>query len=195
MDLSPELLLGMARKARARRPLFTSRVIVLGQLLRQLPSQVLHAPPNAWSVAVHSLRAGRAAVAVGVWLLPRTERPRWGQEWDAELEWLKHQGSPVLGVAVRIMLRALQTAVVLHFGAWHRSSAVRWVGRLEPLWMGLGSAIATGLTIAIGLYGEGRTPPRWQVLVMVVASLLAGALSGYKEWKDRRARNQEPPTR
>jgi hypothetical protein len=154
--------------------------------------QLIRAPRSLWSGVVRSLVIGRRVVAIGVRLLPIAARTRYENEWCAELEILKQEEAPLLGVAVQIAMRAPWTGLVLRTGAWTRSQPARRLMRLEPLWVGLGWAAATLLAATAGIFVSGESPTDRQIAMAVAASLLTGMLTGWKEHKDRRARKREP---
>jgi hypothetical protein len=182
-ELERALALAMAQArtlARARTPRY--RIAAFLRLLWQLRS-----PQRMWGGVVRNLFLGMGVVRLAVWILPTADRDRWKNESYSELEDLKHEGAPLLGDALRIALRAPVLALVLWAGAWRRSPAARWLPRLKPVWIGLGTAAATFLGGAAGI---GQSPTEFQMRSLVAASLLTGALAVTGSYKGRRPRRR-----
>jgi hypothetical protein len=178
-ELERALALAMAQArtlARARTPRY--RIAAFLRLLWQLRS-----PQRMWGGVVRNLVLGMGVVRLAVWILPTADRDRWKNESYSELEDLKHEGAPLLGDALRIALRTPVLALVLWTGAWRRSPAARWLARLKPVWIGVGTATAT---FWAGLAGIGQHPTEWQMRTLVAASLLAGAVAATESYRGRR---------
>jgi len=172
----------LARKqAQARSPRL--RALALGRFLWRL----MQARQGLWDGIVRSLYLGMRVVRLAVWMLPTADRDRWKNESFTELEELKEEGAPLLGDAVRIALRTPSLALVLRAAAWRRSPAARWLPRLKPVWIGLGTAAATFLGGAAGI---GQSPTEFQMRALVGASLLTGALAVTGSYRGRRPRRR-----
>jgi hypothetical protein len=187
-QLERSLALAMAQartlareQAEARSPRL--RAIAVARFLWRL----LQARPGLWDGIVRNLYLGMRVVGVLVWMLPTADRDRWKNESYNELEELKQEGAPLLGDAIRIASRTPWLALVLWTGAWRRSPAARWLPRLKPVWIGLGTAAATFLG---GVAGIGQSPTEFQMRALVVASLLTGALALTGSYKGRRPRRR-----
>jgi hypothetical protein len=128
-----------------------------------------------------------SVVALAAWILPTGDRARWKNESYNELEELKQEGAPLLGDAIRIASRTPWLALVLWTGAWRRSSAARWLPRLEPLWIGVGTAAATYLGGAAGI---GQSPTEFQMRALAAASLVTGVLAATGSHKGRHPRRR-----
>jgi hypothetical protein len=159
------------------------RAIAVGRFLWRL----LQARPGLWGGIIRNLYLGMGVVGVLVWMLPKADRDRWRDESYNELEELKLEGAPLLGNAVRIALRTPRLALELWAGAWSRSPAARWLPRLKPVWIGVGTATATFWT---GIAGIGQYPTEWQTRTLVAASLLTGVLALTGSFKGRRPRRR-----
>jgi len=144
--------------------------------------RLLHARRGLWHGFVRSLTLGMGVVTLLVWMLPRADRARWRQDSYSWLQAVKHEGSPLLGTAIRIALRIPWLALVL----WTPPTG-RWLARLKPLWIGLGASAATFLA---GFAGLGQSPTDGQVRSLVAAALLAGAVAGSQAYKGRRSRRR-----
>jgi len=149
--------------------------------------RLLQARPDLWNGIVRNLYIGMRVVGLGVWMLPTANRDRWKNESYNELEELKPEGAPLLGDAFRIALRTPSLAVVLWTGVWRRSPAARWLPRLKPVWIGVGTATATFWT---GIAGIGQYPTEWQTRKLVAASLLTGVVAMTGSFKGRRPRRR-----
>jgi len=149
--------------------------------------RLLQGRPDIWNGIVRNLYIGMRVVGLGVWMLPTANRDRWKNESYNELEELKQEGAPPLGNAFRIALRTPSLAVVLWTGVWRRSPAARWLPRLKPVWIGLGTAAATFLGGAAGI---GQSPTEFQMRSLVGASLLTGTLAVTGAYKGRRPRRR-----
>jgi hypothetical protein len=195
-ELERALALAMARartlaweRALARSPRL--RAIAVGRLLWRLLQE---GRSGLWDGIVRNLYLGMRVVGVLVWMLPTADRTRWRNQYYSELEDLKQEGAPLLGDAVRIALRTPWLALVLWTGAWQRSPAARWLPRLKPLWIGLGTAAAMFLSGAAGI---GQSPTERQMRLLVAASMvsgLSGALAACQgsrgRWHRRRRRRR-----
>jgi hypothetical protein len=168
-------------RARARSPRL--RAVAVARWIGRL----LQGRSGLWEGIVRNLYLGMRVVGVLVWMLPTADRDRWKNESYNELEELKQEGAPLLGDAFRIALRTPRLALVLWTGAWRRSPAARWLPRLKPVWIGLGTAAATFLG---GVAGIGQSPTEFQMRALVVASLLTGALALTGSYKGRRPRRR-----
>jgi hypothetical protein len=168
-------------QAQARSPRL--RAIAVGRFLWRL----LQARPGLWGGIIRNLYLGMRVVGVLVWMLPKADRDRWRNESYNELEELKLEGAPLLGNAVRIALRTPQLALELWAGAWSRSPAARWLPRLKPVWIGVGTATATFWT---GIAGIGQYPTEWQTRTLVAASLLTGVVALTGSFKGQRPRRR-----
>jgi hypothetical protein len=166
-------------QARSPRARATAFVLFIRQLL--LGRQGL------WDGFVRNLYLGMRVVGALAWMLPKGERGRWNDESSSELEDLKLEGAPLLGDAIRIASQTPLLALVLWTGAWRRSPAARWLNRLKPVWIGVGTATATFWT---GLAGIGQQPTEWQMRKLVAASLLAGVVALTGSHKGRRPRRR-----
>lgn len=115
-----------------------------------------------------------------VWMLPKADRDRWRNESYNELEELKLEGAPLLGNAYPD--RPADTVPRGGVVGWcmGASQAARWLPRLKPVWVGLGTAAATFLAGAAGI---GQSPSEFQMRTLVAASLLTGALALTGSWK------------
>jgi hypothetical protein len=187
-QLERSLALAMAQartlareQAQARSPWL--RAIAVARFLWRL----LQARPGLWDGIVRNLYLGMRVVGLMVWMLPATDRDRWKNESYNELEELKQEGAPLLGDAIRIALRTPLLALVLWAGAWRRSRAARWLPRLKPVWIGLGTAAATFLCGAAGI---GQSATERQMRLLVAASMLTGALAVTGSYKGRRPRRR-----
>jgi hypothetical protein len=149
--------------------------------------RLLQGRSGLWEGIVRSLHLGMGVVAVLVWMLPKADRPRWQDESSSELEDLKLEGAPLLGDAFRIAARIPWLALVLWIGAWRRSSAARWLPRLKPLWIGVGTAATTFLG---GIAGIGQHPTEYQMRALMATSLLTGGLAVTGSYKGRRPRRR-----
>jgi hypothetical protein len=149
--------------------------------------RLLQARPGIWDGIVRNLYLGMRVAGLWVWMLPKADQVRWKDESFGELEELKQEGAPLLGDAIRIASRTPWLALVLWTGAWRRSPAARWLPRLKPVWIGLGTAVAAFLT---GVAGIGQSPTDFQTRSLMAASLLTGALALTGSYKGRR-----PPRR
>jgi hypothetical protein len=149
--------------------------------------RLLQGRSDLWESIVGSLYLGMRVVAVLVWMLPKADRARWKDESFSHLEDLKGEGAPLLGDAFRIAFRTPWLALVLWTGVWRRSPAARWLPRLKPLWIGLGTAAATFLGGAAGI---GQSPTEFQIRALMGASLLTGALAVTGSYKGRRPRSR-----
>jgi hypothetical protein len=174
-ELERALALAMAQartlaweRALARSPRL--RAIAVGRSLWRL----LQGRAGLWDGIVRNLYLGMRVVGVLVWMLPTADRTRWKNQYYSELEDLKQEGAPLLGDAVRIALRTPWLALVLWTGVWGRSPAARWLPRLKPLWMGLGTAAAAFLSGAAGI---GLSPTEGQMRLLVAASMVSGVLA------------------
>jgi hypothetical protein len=182
-ELERALALAMAQArtlARARTPRY--RIAAFLRLLWQLRS-----PQRMWGGVVRNLVLGMGIVKLAVWMLPTADRDRWKDESFSELEDLKREGKPLLGDAIRIASRTPWLALVLWTGAWRRSPAARWLPRLKPLWIGVGTAAATFLG---GIAGIGQHPTEYQMRALIAASLLTGAVALTGSFKGRRPRRR-----
>jgi hypothetical protein len=182
-ELERPLALAMAQArtlARARTPRY--RIAAFLRLLWQLRS-----PQRRWGGVVRNLVLGMGIVKLAVWMLPTADRDRWKDESFSELEDLKREGKPLLGDAIRIASRTPWLALVLWTGAWRRSPAARWLPRLKPLWIGVGTAAATFLG---GIAGIGQHPTEYQMRALIAASLLTGAVALTGSFKGRRPRRR-----
>jgi hypothetical protein len=168
-------------QAQARSPRL--RALALARFLWRL----MQARQGLWDGIVRSLYLGMGVVRLAVWMLPTKDRDRWRYESFNELEELKEEGAPLLGNAVRIALRTPRLALVLRTAAWRRSPAARWLPRLKPVWIGLGTAAATFLGGAAGI---GQSPTEFQMRSLVGASLLTGTLAVTGAYKGRRPRRR-----
>jgi hypothetical protein len=168
-------------QAQARSPRL--RALALARFLWRL----MQARQGLWDGIVRSLYLGMGVVRLAVWMLPMADRARWKNESFNELEELKEEGAPLLGDAVRIALRIPWLALVLRTAAWRRSPAARWLPRLKPVWIGLGTAAATFLGGAAGI---GQSPTEFQMRALVGASLLTGALAVTGSYRGRRPRRR-----
>jgi hypothetical protein len=178
------LAMAQARTAaweRARSP--RVRAIAIARWIGRL----LQGRSGLWEGIVRNLYLGMRVVAVLVWMLPKADRPRWKDESFSELEGLKREGAPLLGDAFRIAFRTPWLALVLWTGAWRRSPVARWLPRLKPLWIGLGTAAAAFLAGAAGI---GQHPTEFQMRALMAASMLTGALAVTGSWKGRRPRRR-----
>jgi hypothetical protein len=149
--------------------------------------RLLQARPGLWNGIVRNLYLGMRVVGVLVWMLPKADRARWKQDAYSELETLKQEEAPLLGNAIRIAVRVPSLALVLWTGAWRRSPAARWLPRLKPVWIGVGTATATFWT---GIAGIGQHPTEWQTRKLVAASLLTGVVALTGSYKGRRPRRR-----
>lgn len=165
--------------ARARSP--RVRAIAVARFIWRL----LQARPGLWDGIIRSLGLGMGVVALAACMLPTSVRGRWKNESYSELEELKQEGAPLLGNAIRIALRIPWLALELWTNAWGRSPAARWLPRLKPLWIGLGTTAATFFGGAAGI---GQSPTEFQMRSLVAASLLTGALAVTGSYKGRRLR-------
>jgi hypothetical protein len=175
-------------QAQARSPRARATAFLL--LLRQL---LLGGRQGLWDGLVRNLYLGMRVVEALAWMLPKADRARWKDESFSELEDLKQEGAPLLGDAFRIAARTPSLALVLWTGAWRRSPAARWLPRLKPVWIGVGTATATFWT---GIAGIGQHPTEWQMRKLVAASLLTGvvALTGsFKGGRPRRRGRRRKP--
>jgi hypothetical protein len=187
-ELERALALAMAQartlawqRAQARSPRL--RAIAVAQFLWRL----LQARPGLWDGIVRNLYLGMKVVELAVWMLPTADRDRWRNESYNELEELKEEGAPLLGDAIRIALRIPWLTVVLWTGALGHSPAARWLARLKPVWIGLGTAAAT---FWAGAAGIGQSPTDWQMRSLVAASLLAGVVAAAESDPRRRPRRR-----
>ena len=149
--------------------------------------RLLQARPGLWGGIIRNLYLGMQVVGVLVWMLPKGDRDRWRNESYNELEELKLEGAPLLGNAVRIALRTPRLALELWASAWSRSPAARWLPRLKPVWIGVGTATATFWT---GIAGIGQYPTEWQTRKLVAASMLTGVVALTGSFKGRRPRRR-----
>jgi hypothetical protein len=149
--------------------------------------RLLQGRSGLWDGIVRNLYLGMRVVAVLAWMLPKADRTRWRNESFSELQDLKMEGVPLLGDAFRIAARTPWLALVLWTGVWRRSPAARWLPRLKPLWIGLGTAAVTFLGGAAGI---GQSPTGFQMRALVGASLLTGALAITGSYKGRRPRRR-----
>jgi hypothetical protein len=180
--------LAVAREMAQRRSATQARSPRLGaNAVARFVWRLLQARPGLWEGIVRNLYLGMRVAELGVWMLPAVDRARWKDESYSELEELKHEGAPLLGDAVRIALRTPWLALVLWTGAWRRSPAARWLPRLKPVWIGVGTAAATLLGGAAGI---GQHPTEFQMRALVAASLLTGALAVTGSFKGRRPRRR-----
>jgi hypothetical protein len=177
------LVLAQARAAELERP---ETPIVRVMAFFRLVWHLVRTPTSLRSKLVHSLLVSMGVVGLGIRLLPSTARARYEQEWYGDLEELQREKAPLLGVAIRIVVRAPWMAVILRASAWRRSPAMRWVASLEPLWVGLGWATATFLAGAAGLSTGSQPPTDQQLRLLAGASLLTGGLTAWTERKRRR---------
>jgi hypothetical protein len=168
-------------RARARSP--RVRAIAIARFLLGL----LQARWGLWDGLVRNLYLGMKVVGLVGWMLPAADRARWKNESYNELEELKQEGSPLLGDAIRIALRIPWLALVLWTGTLGRSPAARWLARLKPLWIGLGTAAAT---FWAGAAGIGQSPTDWQMRSLVAASLLTGVMAAAESDPRRRPRRR-----
>jgi hypothetical protein len=159
------------------------RAIAVGRFLWRL----FQGRAGLWDGIVRNLYLGMKVVVLLVWMLPKADRTRWKEESFSELQDLKMEGAPLLGDAFRIAARIPWLALVLWTGAWRRSSAARWLPRLKPMWIGVGTATATFWT---GIAGIGQYPTEWQTRTLVAASLLTGVLALTGSFKGRRPRRR-----
>jgi hypothetical protein len=141
-------------QAQARSPRL--RAIAVVRFLWRL----LQARPGVWDGLIRNLYLGMRVVGLAAWMLPPAHRDRWKNESYNELEELKQEGVPLLGDSLRIASRTPWLTLVLWTGAWRRSPAARWLPRLKPLWIGLGTAAATFLGGAAGI---GQSPTEFQM--------------------------------
>ena len=160
-----------------------SRAVAVARFIWRL----LQARPGLWGGIVRNLYLGMRVVGVLVWMLPKADQARWKDESFSELEDLKREGVPLLGDALRIAARTPWLALVLWTGAWRRSPAARWLPRLKPLWIGVGTATATFWT---GIAGIDQHPTEWQTRKLVAASLLTGVVALTGSFKGRRPRRR-----
>jgi hypothetical protein len=151
--------------------------------------RLLQARPGLWGGIVRNLYLGMRVVELGLWMLPAVDRARWKDESFSELEELKREGAPLLGDAIRIASRTPWLALVLWTGVWRRSPAARWLPRLKPVWIGLGTAVAT---FWAGAAGIGQHPTEWQTRKLMAASLLTGLVALTGSYKGRRPRRRKP---
>ena len=149
--------------------------------------RLLQARPGLWEGIVRNLYLGMRVVGLWVWMLPKADRARWKNESYNQLEELKQEGAPLLGDALRIALRTPWLALVLWTGAWRRSPVARWLPRLKPLWIGVGTAAAAFLGGAAGI---GQHPTEFQMRALVAASLITGMLAVTGSFKGRRPRRR-----
>jgi len=168
-------------QAQARSP--RVRAIAITRLIWRL----LQGRSGLWGGFIRNLYLGMQVVRVLVWMLPKADRDRWRNESYNELEELKLEGAPLLGNAVRIALRTPRLALELWAGAWSRSPGARWLPRLKPMWIGVGTATATFWT---GIAGIGQHPTEWQTRKLVAASLLTGVVALTGSFKARRPRRR-----
>lgn len=171
-----ERLLAARARARARSPRL--RTIAFARSLWRL----MQARQGVWDGIVRNLYLGMRVIALAAWMLPKVDRVRWKQESYGDLEMLKQEGAPLLGTAVRIAQRIPWLALVLRTCATGRRLA-----RLEPLWIGLGTAAAM---FWAGVAGIGQSPTVWQMRSLVAASLLAGAIAARQVCRGRRPRGR-----
>jgi hypothetical protein len=167
------------KQARSPKARATALIVFIGQLL--LVRQGL------WGGFVRNLYLGTRVVGALAWMLPKGKRARWKDESVSELEDLKLEGAPLLGDAIRIALRTPWLALVLWNGAWRRSPTARWLPRLKPVWIGLGTVVAT---FWAGAAGIGQHPTEWQTRKLVAASLLTGVVAMTGSFKGRRPRRR-----
>jgi hypothetical protein len=167
------------KQARSPKARATAFVLLIRQLL--LGQQGL------WDGFVRNLYLGMQVVGALAWMLPKADRARWKDDFFSELEDLKQEGAPLLGDAIRIASRTPSLAVVLWTGAWRRSSAARWLPRLKPAWIGVGTATATFWT---GIAGIGQHPTEWQMRKLLAASLLTGVVALTGSFKGPRPRRR-----
>jgi hypothetical protein len=149
--------------------------------------RLLQGRSGLWEGIVRNLYLGMRVVAVLVWMLPKADRPRWKDESFSELEDLKREGAPLLGDAFRIAFRTPWLALVLWTGVWRRSPVARWLPRLKPVWIGVGTAAAAFLGGAAGI---GQHPTEFQMRALVAASLITGMLAVTGSFKGRRPRRR-----
>lgn len=149
--------------------------------------RLLQGRSGLWDGIVRNLYLGMRVVGMLVWMLPKADRTRWKDESFSELQDLKMEGMPLLGDAFRIAARTPWLALVLWTGAWRRSSAARWLSRLKPLWIGVGTAAATFLGGAAGI---GQSPTELQMRALAVASLITGVLAVTGSYQRRRPRRR-----
>jgi hypothetical protein len=168
-------------QAQARSP--RVRAIAIARWIGRL----LQDRSGLWEGIVRNLYLGMRVVAVLIWMLPKADRPRWKEESFSELEDLKRAGAPLLGDAFRIAFRTPWLALVLWTGAWRRSPAARWLPRLKPLWIGVGTAAATFLG---GIAGIGQHPTEYQMRALMATSVLTGGLAVTGSFKGRRPRRR-----
>jgi hypothetical protein len=161
-----------------------SRAIAVARFLRRLTQ----ARRGVWDGIVRNLYLGMRVVALLVWMLPAADRARWKQEAYGDLEMLKQEEAPLLGTAIRTALRIPWLALVLRTGAWGRSPMGQWwLARLQPLWIGLGTAAATFLAGAAGI---GQSATDGQMRSLVAGSLLTGAVAASQAYRGRRPRTR-----
>jgi hypothetical protein len=168
-------------QAQARSPRL--RAIAITRFVRRL----LQGRSGLWDGIVRNLYLGMRVVGLLVWMLPKGDRTRWRDESFSELQDLKSEDMPLLGDALRIAARIPWLALVLWTSAWRRSSAARWLPRLKPLWIGVGTAAATFLGGAAGI---GQSPTDRQMRSLLAASLFTGALAVTGSYKGRRLRRR-----
>jgi hypothetical protein len=136
-------------------------------------------------------------VRLAVRILPYDRRVRYEREWLAELDVLERRKQALLGVAVGIAMGAPRLGLMLRFQGWVRSPAAKRLGRLEPVWVGLGAALAAFFSIAVGLWTpDGRAPSRLQIGLALLGSALSGGLAAWQARKRRHTRrhSKQSPT-
>jgi hypothetical protein len=147
---------------------------LIGELTRSQAADVAVAEREAVGLALHLATARQQEraqprrrledrlVDLAAAILPAGHRPRYREEWFAELEALEHDRQPLLGFAFWTLVSAPSLAAVLRTGGWRRS-VVRWLGRLVR-WSGRAGPLAQGLLSAAA------------VLAAALAGILHGAL-------------------
>jgi hypothetical protein len=148
---------------------------------------LLQVRQGLWDGFVRNLYLGMRVVGALAWMLPKADQARWKDESFSELEDLKQEGAPLLGNAFRIAARTPWLALVLWAGAWRRSPAARSLPRLKPVWIGVGTAMAT---FWAGAAGIGQHPTEWQTRKLMAASLLIGLVALTGSYTGRRPRRR-----
>lgn len=149
---------------------------------------------GCWAPGHRRLAGWVACGAVG--LLPSGDRERYRAEFLAELDWLDVERQPMLRVALGMLATACATRIALQAKDWVASSTGQRLGRLEPLWAGLVSALGVFAAVAAGWqWRQGQPPNRAQLAWAGLAAVAAGGLAAWQTWKARPRDSSQAPHR
>jgi hypothetical protein len=126
-------------------------------------------------------------------LLPPAHRNRYRDEFLADLDMLDTQRKPMLGWALGTLATAVTTRIALQAKEWAASPTAERLGRFEPLWIGLLTALSAFAAIAAGWVWRQDAPPNGAQLGWAgIAAFAAGSIAAWQTWKARPRDNRKP---